>query len=431
MSISLSTYFPADTEYFYSYPSGDSSYFRNNAEPYKEELIAARLLSCQGNAVKSIVFAPTVQSRTWGILQHEAGLPCPSLDKVIMLPKYAVTDLQGPERVAVLSKALKEVATPGKLVMAQPYLDPELAEYYQISPELIRWLNDKKNLPTLVPEQYLPERYAEFPDGKSFVQSTQEYPHPCVIKVSASSSGNGVYLCKTEADIRKAKIALKKMKATICVEEFIFELRNFGVQFGIPYDPNKPIDIIGFNEQMTSEDGTFLGGKIDYPDLYPELSAIYATLKEEILPKVRQLGWYGIGGFDVLVDARGKYYFIDGNFRATGMSAAIFLTKNNLIKTPLISFTGSFKGSEKMLRKHILPHISGGNAEEILTFISLVKKKDTYYFNAALHFTSAMDLYERALYLLTLGVESQLLHDIVQVHVGTPSFVQDGLLVHA
>src|SRR5437868_6415996 len=58
-NLSLSTYFPKGTQYFYAYPAGEDSGFLNRVPPQVEELVAARAAICAGSHVSVVSFAAT------------------------------------------------------------------------------------------------------------------------------------------------------------------------------------------------------------------------------------------------------------------------------------------------------------------------------------------------------------------------------------
>jgi hypothetical protein len=80
---------------------------------------------------------------------------------------------------------------------------------------------------------------------------------------------------------------------------------------------------------VTASDGEFLGGFILQGEKNKKIKKIKKMITNEILPKIQKMGWYGVGGLDVLLTTNGKFYIIDSNFRTTGMTAYIFLTKIN------------------------------------------------------------------------------------------------------
>ncbi len=414
MNITLSTYFHKGTEYFYSYPAGDDSNFFNNVDPEVEELVAARLLAVAGPDVKVVVFAATEELDEIQNIRADLGLPFSDRKNIVTLPSHITSSIRGQERNALVKQALKKYITPGTLVMAQPFLDPDLRHYYQIDPQLSTWLNDKKHMDQYIPSNYLAKRHRVYQTGHEFAQSTTDLPMPCVVKISSSSSGDGVFLCFTKADINRAKKSLGDRSGAVVVEEYVVAYKNFGIQFAIPHKAELPIEILGFNQQIISADGEFMGGMIDEPQNHLELVNIYALLLDEILPQIQLKGWYGVGGFDVLVASGGRIKFIDCNFRATGMTPYIFLVKNGLIRHNMISFAGTFSGSEYQFRQHILPLTEGFFGDQILTIVSIAKKGTTYRLNGAVQFDTFESMQRNAVLLCKAGIHSSVLEQISQ-----------------
>jgi len=410
--LTLSEYFPKNTEYFYSYPVGDTLYFYSAGDPISEELISARLLTCAGDDIKVIVYNSIQKDDLLNLLRKHSDISFVKENQIIILPTTISEEVLGAERNELLTKALDEKTSSENLIMAQPIIDDRLMKDYQIDPKLTTWLNDKKNLEKYVPHEFLPERYAHFFNGEEFFKSKIDIPIPCVVKVSASSAGEGVRLCSTVKDVEQAKIDFKMRTGTLFVEKLIPYVHNIGFQFGISHDKNLffPPHIIGHNHQVTASDGEFLGGFIFREEPIGDVEEkIKKVIEKEILPKIQEMGWYGVGGFDVLIDAEGKFYIIDSNFRTTGMTAYIFLTRNNLIAKSMVSFTGIFNGSEKEFIKKVLSLNKGKN--KILTIISLKKRRggDGYRFDAALLFDEQKDLPHLATKLLERGIQSEVL----------------------
>lgn len=129
---------------------------------------------------------------------------------------------------------------------------------------------------------------------------------PCVVKVSSSSSGDGVRVCRMAQDISSAQAVFADLRTPILIQEYIDAVWNCGIQFGIPANPTLPIDIIGMSRQVTSPNGEFLGGIVLYDDQVPD--ELVVPLQESILPRARERGWFGIGGIDVLRNTEGRYY---------------------------------------------------------------------------------------------------------------------------
>ncbi|HSX53451.1 MAG TPA: hypothetical protein VLF90_03745 [Patescibacteria group bacterium] len=412
--LSLSRYFPAGTSYFYAYPAGEDSGFLNKVSPKVEELVAARTLSCAGEDVSVVKFAATHSSVVGKDLIKTLGIPQLPAKQVIVLPEKIDANLAGTSRNKAIKEALLKRVRPGSLVMAQPYTDNSIAHMYQIPAQLSTWINDKNNMDQYIDPKNLPKRQAVYIDGEQFGAYHNEIKLPCVVKVTSSSSGDGVYICRTEQDMEHAMDELRDIKSTIFVEQYIEAKKNYGIHFGIPYDHTKPIDLIGVNEQLTTKDGEFMGGIIETVALPTELLPLEGYLLDEVLPKIRDMGWYGVGCFDVLCDDQDRLYLIDANFRVTGMSAYHFLISNGVIKKPLLSFGGEFVGNREQFEEALFPYASKNSRTRMVQMIALTRYGDTWSFNAALSFENHLQLKSRAWALLRQGIKSPALEHLIK-----------------
>lgn len=408
--VSLSTYFPEGTQYFYGYPAGEDSGFLNQVPPAVEELVASRAVSCAGDHVSVVEFAATTSPVICQSLLQAFEIPRISQSKRIVLPQEIDTSLTGNARNNKIKDTLLNTAGCNKLVMAQPYTSQDMRQIYQISPKLTTWLNDKQNMGRLIADELMPAKYGSFIDGADFASTHKNIKLPCVVKASSSSAGDGVYICQTPADMANAVKCLSDISGTIIVEQYIETANNYGVHFGIPHDKNKPVDFLGINEQLTTDEGEFIGGIIRSDQFPDELKSVKQYLMNYVLPKVRDLGWYGVGCFDVLTDKAEKAYFIDCNFRMTGMSAYHFLVANHKINTPLIGFSGDFIGTREQLERNLLPLASG--KDKIVQLITLSNHENVWSFNGALFFKHDSQLKSRVSELLKVGVKSAALSQL-------------------
>lgn len=411
---SLSTYFPEGTTFYYGYPAGEDSGFLNNVPPASEEIVAARARACAGPNVSVICFASSASPCIKPSLFTDLSIPQISQDHTILLPESIDTNLTGHARNEAVKKALSGLAKPGSLIMAQPYTDPEIESLFQIPPSITTWLNDKSNMKNYISEDLLPKRYAIYPNGAAFANKYEEVVLPAVIKASSSSSGDGVYICRTKEDVENAVKNLGNITRVVLVEQFIDIKTNYAIHFGIPHDKKGSIDIIGINEQLTTPEGEFIGGFIRSAEIPKVLHKAVKHLQESVLPKVREMGWYGIGGIDILCDSSDNTYFIDPNFRITGMSAFHFMIANNSIKRPLVGVAGEFEGSEEEFEKALYPYTSKQSSEKFLQLIAISKDGNKWRFNGAISFKDEQQLKEHAGKLISLGVKSQALSLLVK-----------------
>ncbi|MBP9761456.1 ATP-grasp domain-containing protein [Candidatus Saccharibacteria bacterium] len=409
----LSTYFPSGTQFFYGYPSGDSSGFLNLVPPEVEEMVAARVVSCAGKGVVPVCFYATTADAIGKGVCAEFGIPMENQNAII-LPPHIDINLRGPERNQSIIRELQRRLDKGRFVMAQPYTDDSLGEFYQIEPSVTAYFNDKHHMTDYIAKSWLPERRFAYDSGREFAASTDSIAAPAVIKVSASSSGDGVCICKTQADVETARERFGSASGRVIVEEHIDFRKSYGVHFGIPADPKKSADLIGINEQITTVHGEFLGGIIEHIKVPVALEGAVEHLINHIVPQVRAKGWHGIGGFDVLVDENDRAYFIDANFRMTGMSAYHFLIDAGKIHRPMMSVLGTYNGSEADLRQAFGKHAAQKSPDRFLKIICMSRHEDTWRFNGALEYTSEEDLARKVKQLIDIGVKSSVLETVYE-----------------
>lgn len=416
--VSLSAYFPRGTQYFYGYPAGEDSNFLNKVPPKTDELVAARALSCAGPEVSVVSFSSTTAPTIDTALQDALAIPKVTAEHLTLLPESINGSLLGKRRNEAIMAALAKSVAPGTLIMAQPFDGKAVERLYKIPPSLSIWMNDKANLPKLIKPSLLPARLAEYESGAAFAadSSLLEIPNlvPCVVKVSSSSSGDGVYICMSLGDVKQAQASIGTISGSVFVERFVTPVKNYAIHFGIPHDKNQPIDIIGVNEQLTSAEGEFFGGIIAGETIPPELAQVKTYLEEDALPRIRAYGWYGIGGFDVIIDTEGQPFLIDGNFRMTGMSAYHFLIANGKITKPMISFGGKFTGSPKAFEHAILPYAGKDSAHRTVQLIALSRHDDHWEFNGALMYDDMADLQQKIRQILTSNISSPALEMLLE-----------------
>lgn len=409
---SLSQYFPEGTIYFYGFPSGEDSHFYNAVPPWVEELVASRANVCAGKHVRAVNFAAASKKEVIELL-YKMGTPIVEETSRLCLPADITADVFGAERNQRMKKALLSLVSKGSFVMAQPFLSDEFNQLYQFSPEITIHLNDKMSRLEYIPEEYLPKTYKKFENGKEFLEYDWAVPFPTVVKVCSSSAGDGVRICKSAQDVEAAKADFSDVQSTIFLEEYMESEHNICVQFGIPSDPSRQIDIIGHNEQITGPNGEFLGGMVNFDHIVSHQNEVYRVLKEIILPKVREMGWYGVGGIDVLITKEGNFYFIDSNFRMTATFAFVCFVKNGVISRPVLSFVGSFKGSREEFEKKVVPIATMNSKNQKMFIVSLSEKDGTYRFHAGMFFDEFSQIKQNASALLATGIESKTLQRFI------------------
>lgn len=410
----LSEFFPSNTAYFYSFPSGQDSSFFNGVPPWMEELVAARSLVCAGPNVKGVVFSPSMDPLTWDIMTQHFGVDLIEKSSAIRLSSAVTNDISGEERNRLVKESIASSITSGQLVQAQPFMDEHLQYLYQIPPRVTINLNDKFSREQYISEKYLPKILGTYANGQEFSQSTASIPFPSVIKVSSSSSGDGVRIAMDQTELEAIKKEFSDITTTIIIEQFIQSAHNVCVQFGIPADPMQPIQMLGYNEQVTTEHGGFLAGIVDPSKKISGMENVNKVLLTEILPKVRSMGWYGVGGIDVLIVDENEFYFIDSNFRMTATFTFIYLHQTHQVSHATASFAGSFRGSYDDFLSKIAPLGRKGHNDQLMSVIALTHRDGLFRFNAGILFDNAASLKSNAQRLLDLGVESSSLSTLVK-----------------
>ncbi len=411
--VSIADYYPRDTTLFYGYPSGEASGFYNTVPPWVEELVSARPLATirPTDQMQTVVFERPAQTATRRFLRDTLGYNLVDDNQVITLPKEIDGNLVDLERNKTVERALIARIPAGKLNMAQPFRGPKVDSLYQIDPQLTTFLNDKANLPQWVDQKYLPRRYAQFPNGAAFTAFEGEFASSCVVKVSSSSAGDGVVICKKNAWggnslLGKAREKFRNIKAPIFVEEYVEsdEEGGYGVQFAIPFDKEKPIQVLGFGRQLITQAGEFLGSFID---VNAKLAAnIQATLVSEVLPKVRQMGWFGMGGLDIIVRKNGDLCIIDPNFRLTAVSAPLIQALNSGRDQKVIPFTAYIDTARTCFRTILKEYASEGTSRQMFRLAALAEGEQRQNFNAALLYRNREELKDMARALVQLKVRS-------------------------
>lgn len=397
----LSTYLPKDTVYFYGYPAGEDSNFYNCVPPTIEELVSARPLICAGDGIRIVSFQATCNWRIRELLETLGTKTIPQ-EQIIELPEAIDACKRGSERNRLVTSALQKCVPDESLLMAQPYLRLAMRNKYRLDPALCNMLNDKQYMASYISPEFLPQQRAAYRCGEDFDRDNRDYS-PCVVKISSSSSGDGVRICRNAPDLERARQEFSNVQEAVLLQEFVDAADNIGVQFAIPSDPNLPIELIGMSRQIIGNGGEFNGGVVRADAVIPD--AIQTVLLSDVLPTIRARGWYGVGGFDVLRTQDGRTCIIDPNFRITAMTAFVLQSVNGILKRNMVSMTGTFKGNEDDLRS--LARADDPN--QLLSIIALRTTNDGFQFNGTLLFDQEETMRENAVRVRRAGASSPVL----------------------
>lgn len=407
--LSLSTVFPQGTNYFYGFPAELDSGFYNGCPPAIEELVAMRPSVCAGTNVKVVTFASTTTERVRRLMEDDLGVVGVGKDQIISLPEAITRNVSGSVRNEAVKRALAELIPDGSLVMAQPYIDDRLQPKYLINPQTTAWLNDKKNIRDFVPSKYRIPEFASFSTGEEFyLADTMSYEYPCAVKVTLSSAGDGVMLCKTPQELRAAQEKYKNIPHPILIQKFIGSPFEPDVKFIVPQAPGAPCSIVGHSREITGPNGEYQGGVILNNEKKSEvIERIEGVLLQEILPILRQKGWFGVGGVDVLIDDDGNFYFSDFNCRMTATMAQQLQVRNGTLGAKSVAvFNGFFSGDIEEFRRTVVPHARHGGNNQKLNVVSLAEDKDDIRIHGGVLFDQPETLEENIMALQRYGIHA-------------------------
>lgn len=195
-------------------------------------------------------------------------------------------------------------------------------KYYALDKDIFVALNNKARIPEWTNHKYLPIR--EVVDIDNFVEAVAKWEYPFVLKPGddlPTAGGYGVMICYNDADLKQAKLRIENAKNetdTMIIEQKVEAVANYCVQYA--YSKYTGVRYIGTSEQLTNKYGYYNGNENvqDVPD-----AVIQAG--KEIMEVGVSKGYFGIAGFDLLVDSNDDIFAIDLNFRQNGSTSMLLL----------------------------------------------------------------------------------------------------------
>ena len=143
---------------------------------------------------------------------------------------------------------------------------------------------------------------------------------PVVVKAACDESlggGDGVRICRAPADLAAAARDFAAAPEVV-VEEYLPILSNWCVNFGVV--PGKPVRYLGAAEQIVSPEGVHQGNRIGRTPPEEILRAADSTVR-----KVRDAGYRGLAGLDVVEAVDGRAIVLDLNCRLNACTVALLL----------------------------------------------------------------------------------------------------------
>lgn len=192
------------------------------------------------------------------------------------------------------------------------------AEACMVAPELLRYLNNKANLPAIVGVDGAPRRSSISPGDVAALRVDESW----VLKVcsdDSSGGGYGVYVHQAGGAI--AQPIFVRPGAELIVEEYLDLVENWCVHFCV-----EAIDaprLLGATEQLISATGAYGGSRVGGTVLPPAA----AELCQAVAERARELGFIGYCGIDTGLTSSGELKVFDLNFRINASTPPLLVLK--------------------------------------------------------------------------------------------------------
>ncbi|MEJ7797798.1 MAG: hypothetical protein WKF42_04795 [Solirubrobacteraceae bacterium] len=180
------------------------------------------------------------------------------------------------------------------------------AEACMVAPALLRYLNNKANLPAIVGADGAPRRSSISPADVAALSVDESW----VLKVcsdDSSGGGYGVYVHQVGSAI--AQPSFVQPGAELIVEEYLDLVENWCVHFCV--EATGAPRLLGATEQLISDTGAYGGSRVGGT----VLPAAASELCQAVVERARDLGFIGYCGIDTALTSSGEVKVFDLNFR--------------------------------------------------------------------------------------------------------------------
>jgi len=180
------------------------------------------------------------------------------------------------------------------------------AEACLVAPALLRYLNNKANLPAIVGTGGAPRRSSISPADVAALRVDESW----VLKVcSDDSSGGGYGVYVHEAGTAITQPGFVQPGAELIVEEYLDLAENWCVHFCV--EAIGAPRLLGATEQLISATGAYGGSRVGGTVLPPAAAELCRAVAE----RARGLGFIGYCGIDTGLTSAGELRVFDLNFR--------------------------------------------------------------------------------------------------------------------
>ena len=201
-----------------------------------------------------------------------------------------------------------EVLGNGERLLCQHVHDEDEvpADACLVAPPLLRYLNNKANLPAIVGVDGAPRRMSITPADVATLRVDESW----VLKVcsdDSSGGGFGVYVHQAGSEITQPPFV--QPNADLIVEEYLDLVENWCVHFCVEAIGGPRL--LGATEQIISATGAYGGSRVG-GSVLPRAAA---ELCQAVAERARELGFIGYCGIDTGLTSSGELRVFDLNFR--------------------------------------------------------------------------------------------------------------------
>ena len=215
--------------------------------------------------------------------------------------------------------AILAAARPEEVVYQHVHPESEAPpETYAVPRELLVRLTNKSLLHEFVEPEHVARRWTVATAELEAAVSADDLP--VVLKAACDESlggGDGVRICRAAGDVVAAAREFAAAPAVV-VEEYVPVLSNWCVNFGVV--PDQPVRYVGAAEQIVSSGGAYQGSRIGRTPPRAVVDAACSTAE-----RIRDEGYRGLAGFDVVETVGGAAIVLDLNCRLNACTAALLL----------------------------------------------------------------------------------------------------------
>jgi hypothetical protein len=204
------------------------------------------------------------------------------------------------------------------------------AEACMVAPSLLRYLNNKANLPAIVGTGGAPGRTPIAPEDVAALRADETW----VLKVcSDDSSGGGYGVYVHQAGSAIVQPSFVRPGAELIVEEYLDLVENWCVHFCV--EAIGAPRLLGATEQLISATGAYGGSRVGGTILPPAAVELCHAVAE----RARELGFMGYCGIDTGLTSSGDVKVFDLNFRINASTPPL-LVLNAIAQTRGASWMG-------------------------------------------------------------------------------------------